>query len=178
MLHVNRTCIDQVLPSLVLPALSALAAFIVLGHIHNSGLSNKLPESYCSSPTASPYSLSYTNVPTVDQHLCVIVASFHALFEPSNLPFNVDLIAEVAVIAAIPAIEAARHQRHALLAGHVAVMMLLICHIFSAAAVMPWYWWIFIVTGAASLSRGPSAKIDQAHAEAVLFGIVVGYIIP
>jgi hypothetical protein len=105
-----------------------------------------------------------------------MVTSFYALLEPSNLPFNVDLITGIATIATIPAIEAARRQRHALLAAHVVIA--LISQLLSAAVMIPWYWLIFVTTGAANLSRGPHAKIDQAHAEAILFGAAVGYMIP
>jgi len=167
---------NKVLPLLVFPAISVLATYIVFGHIYQSGAGDKIV-AQCSLPSASRHSQDYTGIPSIDRQLCGLVTCFHVLLEPShNLPFNVILLTGLAPVAAIPAIEAARRKRHVLLACN--VIIALMYQRLTAAVVMPWYWLIFILTGAAGLPRGADAKIDQAHAEAVLFGIVVGYIVP
>jgi hypothetical protein len=166
---------DQLLPSLVFPAVSALAVYIIFGHAMLSGTGKKL-EAQCTSPSASRFVLQYTGVYAIDYQLCGLVACFHALMVPSNHPFNVNLLSGLAPLAAIPAIESARQKHHALLEIH--VVLALIYQRMTAAAILPWYWLIFVTTGAASCPRGRGTKVDQAHAEAILFSLFVGYVIP
>jgi hypothetical protein len=167
--------VDQLLPSLVFPALSALAVYILFGHAILSGTEKKL-EAQCVLPSASPYALRYTGVHAVDYQLCGLVACFHALLVPSNLPFNVDLLSGLAPLVAFPVIESARPKRHALLETYVVIA--LIYQRVSAAVMLPWYWLVFVITGAANRSRGASAKVDQAHAEAIMLSLFMGYAIP
>jgi len=157
------------------PAVSAIAVHFIFGHVNQSGTGKKL-EAQCASPTASPYALQYTGIHAFDYELCCCVACFHALMAPSHLPFNVDLLSGLAPLTVFPAIESARQKRHPLLEIHAALA--LVYQRVTAAVTLPWYWLIFVTTGAASRSRGEGNMVDQAHAEAIFFSLFVGYVIP
>lgn len=108
-----------------------------------------------------------------------MVAFFHASMEPSVAPFLTHFIFSFSTITVIPFVEAARRGRHIALAFPAVVGLMY--QALSVGAIMPLYWLIFIVTGAASLHRcagGEHTKVDQAHAEAAVFGLFVGCIIP
>jgi hypothetical protein len=160
---------------LLFPAVSAIAMHFIFGHANQSGAGKKLG-AQCASPSASSYALQYTGIHAFDHQLCGLVACFHALMAPSHLPFNVDLLSGLAPLTVFPAIESARQKRHPLLEIHVALA--LIYQRVTAAVTLPWYWLIFVTTGAASRSRGDGNTVDQAHAEAIFFSLFVGYVIP
>jgi hypothetical protein len=149
--------------------------YIVFSHVEQSGMSSRLT-TQCISPSASRYALRYTGIHGIDRQFCGVVACFHALIIPSNIPFNAALFSSLAAVAIIPAIERTRQIRHVYLELH--VFLGLVYQRLTAAAILPLYWLIFITTGAASQTRGGGAKIDQAHAEAIMFSLAVGYVLP
>lgn len=121
-------------------------------------------------------SLKYTGIGVIDYQLCGLVAVFHALMQPSNLPFNVDLLSGLGSVAAVPVLETARQKRHGLLATHVIIS--LIYQRMTAAVLLPWFYLIFITTGAAQINPGPGARVSQARAEAVFLSVILGYVVP
>jgi hypothetical protein len=171
----NRHILDQLLPCLLFPAVSAIAMHFIFGHVRQSGAGKELG-AQCATPSASPYALTYTGIHAFDHELCRLVACFHALMAPSHLPFNVDLLSGLAPLTVFPAIESARQRRHPLLEIHVALA--LIYQRVTAAVTLPWYWLIFVTTGAASRSRDEGNTVDQTHAEAIFFSLFLGYVIP
>jgi hypothetical protein len=106
---------------------------------------------------------------------CRIMTDPHA-----NLPFVVELLTIVGAIATIPYIEAARPNRNILLEFHWIIGI--IYQKLTAGVMLPMYWTLFIVTGAATLHHTPQAgsnsKIDQKRAEAIIFALAVGYVVP
>jgi hypothetical protein len=111
-----------------------------------------------------------------------MVAFFHIIMHPvhANLPFVVELITVVGAIATIPYIEAARENRNILLEFHWIIGI--IYQKLTAGVILPIYWALFIVTGAAILHHTPQAannsKIDQKHAESIIFALALGYAVP
>lgn len=113
----------------------------------------------------------------MDYQLCGLSAAFHALLDrPELMGFNTHLISGLAAVAALPAFEVSREKRHGLLAAHVVIS--LIYQRLTAAVILPIYWLIFTATGSASRSAGPGVKINKAQAEAVLFSLIFGYLLP
>ncbi|KIJ17068.1 hypothetical protein PAXINDRAFT_130597 [Paxillus involutus ATCC 200175] len=109
-----------------------------------------------------------------------MVAFFHALMDPSYRPLVAELFTTLTVLTIIPFAEAARARRPFVLRGPAAVCM--IFQLASLGVIMPLYSLLFVITGTASLRPGPfttrGTKINQANAEALLFALVLGYIVP
>jgi hypothetical protein len=84
----------------------------------------------------------------------------------------------LAAVTMIPFVEAAREKRSIFLRIPAAVGVLF--QLFSFAAIMPIYYVALILSGAAigSPVKGHATKITQGSAEALLFALVAGYIIP
>lgn len=160
------------------PTISFYAFDFIFGHAAHAGTSVKLA-AQCTGST--PYTLAYTGLRSIDESLCPLVAFFHVMMEPPHsLPFNVELLTGLAALAIIPYIEAARQGRNILLECH--WILGIIYQKFTGAVVLPIYWLLFVLTGAATLHRTPQTKgtgrIDQRHAESVVFALVAAYILP
>lgn len=85
------------------------------------------------------------------------------------------------VIATIPFIEAARQNRNILLELHWIIGG--IYQIYTGGFILPLYWLIFVLTGAATLHHDPqiaahNSKVDQRHAESIFFAAAVGFVLP
>jgi hypothetical protein len=100
--------------------------------------------------------------------------------DPHNLPFNVELMTGIAAIATIPYLEAARQKRNLLLEFQWVIGIMY--QKYTGGVILPIYWLLFVVTGAAALHYTPQAhngsKIDQKHAESIILALVVGFIAP
>ncbi|KAF7972110.1 hypothetical protein HWV62_18940 [Athelia sp. TMB] len=121
--------------------------------------------------------LPYTGSEILDGALCRPVAAFHALLDPpSNLPFNVDLLFGFGTLVLGLAVESARVERSALVGLYVAIVM--VAQFATAAVMLPVYWLIFVLSGAAKRTASSGSGVDQAHAESVVFGIFTGYALP
>jgi len=169
---------NKVLPFIVFPAFSFYAYDLIFGHAISAGTFPKLG-AQCKA--SAPYSVAYTGIPRLDAQLCFMVAFFQILVEPQNLPFNVELMTCLAAVATIPYFEAARKNSHMLLEFQWVIGI--IYQKFTGGVILPVYWLLFIVTGAATLHHNmPQAskntKIDQKHAESIAFALVAGYIAP
>jgi len=110
-----------------------------------------------------------------------MVAFFRIMTDPhTNLPFVVELLTVVGAMAPIPYIEAARPNRNILLEFH--WIICIIYQKFSGGVMLPVYWTLFIVTGAAAPHHTPQAgsnsKIDRKQAEAIMFALAAGYVVP
>lgn len=95
---------------------------------------------------------------------------------PSNLAFNAAILSGLGTVAAVPVLETARQKKPGLLAIHVVIS--LIYQRFTAAVLLPWFYLIFITTGAAQINPGLGARVSQARAEAVFLSLILGYVIP
>ncbi|KAI0048192.1 hypothetical protein FA95DRAFT_1582308 [Auriscalpium vulgare] len=106
--------------------------------------------------------------------MCFLVAFFHHAFDPANLPFVADFLASWAVLVVLPFLEAVRQGRPLILAFP--VIHGLLYQTQGAGIVYPLFWAAFILSGRASTGLPPAqAKISQAHAEATLFGFLIGF---
>ncbi|KII88935.1 hypothetical protein PLICRDRAFT_53437 [Plicaturopsis crispa FD-325 SS-3] len=187
-----RVLVNTVLPVLVFPTIAVVAANVIFGQLFSSGAALHMAQQ-CDplhpSYSAGLNALSFTGVPGIDGKLCGLVTFFHALLIPDNLPFNLELFSTLAVISVIPFIEAARNGRSLPLALPAVVGILF--QLGTVGVIYPVYWFIFLISGAAFKSqtssktkagRKPAGWVDTtinySHAQAILFSVFVGYIIP
>jgi hypothetical protein len=168
---------NKVLPFVVFPAVSFYAYDLIFGHALSAGTFPKLSV-HCKA--SAPYRVAYTGIPRLDAQLCFMVAFFQLLMDPQNLSLNVELMTCLAAVATIPYFEAARQNSNILLEFQWIIGILY--QKFTGGVMLPVYWLLFIVTGAATLHHTPQAskstKIDQKHAESIVFALVVGYVAP
>lgn len=177
--------LGSLLALVVFPTLSALAFNFIFGHLFASGLADKLA-AQCpptiTSLTETPYRLDYTTIPTLDTQLCPLVAFFHiTMAKPLPLSFLAYFIGVGFPFVVLPAVEACRDGR-SLLIAYPAIWGLL-TQTMTIGATMPIYWLAFILSRGRGLSKGagsPNTKgaITQAHAEAIVFGVLIGAIVP
>ncbi|KIK63545.1 hypothetical protein GYMLUDRAFT_241473 [Collybiopsis luxurians FD-317 M1] len=154
-------------------SLTYLAFQYIVGHANASGLSEKLA-AQCGAPSAaSPYHLSYTGVPTIDNVLCILVSVFHTSFEPKGVEFLTYFIASATPIVAHTYFEAGRRSRPFLLSFP--LLFVQGFQIFTFGATFSFYWLLFILSGAADLQpSGRKTIITMGHVLAVVFGLAVG----
>lgn len=162
---------------LVFPTISFYALDYIFQHAIHAGTMAKVA-ALCTGST--PYKSTYTGIPRLDDELCGLVGFFTVMLNPHNLPFNVELLTGLAALAAVPYIEAARQGRNILLEFHWVIGI--IYQKFTGGAILPVYWLLFVVTGAASLHHKPQVNgngaIDQKRAESIVFSLIFTYIIP
>ncbi|KAG8217203.1 hypothetical protein J3R82DRAFT_5287 [Butyriboletus roseoflavus] len=170
-------------PLLVFPFIT-FAAFRLLLHqsLVQTGLQFKTAAICDPDLAPHPPRLGYTNNPKADQLLCGMVVFFHALMNPAYYPLLAALFPALGVVALIPFLEAARDRRSFALRAPTAVGALF--QLASMGVVMPIYSLLFVITGTASTrpsttpTPNPPSKINQANAEALLFGLLLGYVLP
>ncbi|KAJ6500561.1 hypothetical protein C8R45DRAFT_978155 [Mycena sanguinolenta] len=162
--------LNTYIPLVVFPAISAVALKLLFGGIAASGLGTEL-ELQC--PTAlaepTPYRLKYTGLASVDATLCTLVAFFHLAFTPAVRPLLIYFFSTSIPLLALPALEALRLGRPAILA--LPVLFGLAGQLFTIGATLPLYWLLFILSRPAPKA---STTISSAHVQAVAFGILVG----
>ncbi|KAJ6606436.1 hypothetical protein DFH09DRAFT_1017435 [Mycena vulgaris] len=168
------------IPLVIFPVLSALALKLTFGNVYASGLLSTVEEkcpAYLSSLELTPHRLSYVGRPSIDQAICTVVVFFHFALTPEVLPFLTYFMGSTMALLALPAFEACRSGRHSLLA--LPVLFGLLMQVMTVGAVLPIYWLIFILTGAAQRrAGGENTQISSAHAQAVVFGLNIGAGIP
>ena len=172
--------IDLTLPFIVFSLLGAVAYHFIFSHLYQSSLHTAIAKA-CASGLAepSPYRLRYVGLDAIDSALCTFVAFFQtAINHQDSLAFATYFIGIGAPLIAVPAVEGWRAGRSRFIAYPVIFGVLF--QIMTLGLTMPLYWLIFILAGGArSRSLGPgNASISQAAAEAVVFGIIVGGVIP
>ena len=171
--------LDILFPLLVFPFLTFSALYLILHQpLVQSGLLFKMSTICDPGIAPHPYRLVYTNIADADKHLCRLVAFFHALIDPAYHPLLAVLFPAVGVAALIPFLEAARERHPPALRMPAAVSVLF--QLASMGVIMPLYALLFVISGAASIRCGivPTSKINQANAEALLFGLLLGYVLP
>ena len=152
----------------------------MISHLYKSGTRARLDENCIST---AQYKLAYTGVEPLDEGLCGLVTVFHASMDPSNIAFTIEGLTSLATYVTLPYIEAARSGRNLALAFP--VLFGILYQSLSMAFIFPLYCLAFVWSGAASFHKHPHTrdsqnltKVDQAHAEGILFGLFVGYLIP
>lgn len=125
-----------------------------------------------------PFQLQYLGgyAPGIENTLCILVSFFHPLFQPNatnHTPFLFDFLASFSACVVIPFLESSRSKRSFLLG--LPVVMGSIYQLFSGALIFPVYWAVFL---AVTRDDAVGSEIAQADAEAVLFGFVMGYLLP
>ncbi|KAG6331186.1 hypothetical protein ID866_7901 [Astraeus odoratus] len=170
-----------VLPSAIFLTLSAAAFYLLfVQSILHSHVTDKVAVT-CHTPldgASSPLRLEYTGYPELDKLVCCVGFFFHTAMTPFYRPLLAELLGAVAAPVIITFAEAARDKRPFLLGLPAAIWVL--AQLMSLALVMALYSLAAIVTGVTGRKPGPTsgAKINQGNAEALLFGLIVGYIIP
>ncbi|KAJ7243399.1 hypothetical protein B0H12DRAFT_1130965 [Mycena haematopus] len=177
----SQKLLNTYVPLVVFPVLSALALKLTVGNIATSGLGEEL-KLQCPAALASleltPYLLEYTGLPSVDGTLCTLVSFFHLAFTPTVRPLITYFLGTSIPLLALPALEAVRSGRPAILA--LPVLLGLAGQLFTIGATLPLYWLVFILSGAAHARPAPatSTAVSAAHAQAVSFAILVGAGVP
>lgn len=160
----------------VFPFLTVAAVYIVVVWcFYGNGLVQKL-HTVCGAPVEGasfPTRIAYTNIPALDSHLCNIVTFYHGLMNTTFRPLLILFCTTLSVIAIIPFAEATREYHSKRLKIPATICMLF--QFCSSAVVMPTYWFAFALTGGTTRR---SDRINQGNAEALLFALVVGYVIP
>ncbi|KAH9981489.1 hypothetical protein BGW80DRAFT_1270480 [Lactifluus volemus] len=164
------------LPAILFLALAYGGHHFLIGHLTQSG-GAALLAAQCP-PNPGPYSIRYVGLPYLDRLLCFLVAFFQSNFDnPDMLPFSGDFLASLATPIALTFIEAARSGRSTLLAFPASLGLFYQTQ--GAGAAFPFYWLALILSGHARMDRcTAAAKIDQAKAEAVLFAVLIGFVVP
>ncbi len=153
-----------------------------MGNFFPSGLDEELklqcPTNSSANLESMPYRLQYTGLFSVDAALCPLVAFFHLAFTPAVRPLLTYFLSTSLPLLALPALESVRSGRPAVLA--LSVLVGLAGQLFTVGAVLPIFWLVFILSGAARVTPSATAPtaISSAHAQAVCFGILVGAAVP
>ncbi|KAF8431816.1 hypothetical protein L210DRAFT_924027 [Boletus edulis BED1] len=171
------------LPLLVFPFLT-LTAFHLIVHqsLFQNGLQFKISAICEPDLDPHPYRLPYTSITNVDTLLCGMVVFFHALIDTASTAYLAVLFPALSIVALIPFLEAARDRHPFALRMPTAIGVLI--QLASAGVIMPLYSLLFVITHTASLrpsttpTPSPPSKINQGNAEALLFGLILGYIVP
>ena len=157
----------------------AFIAFdLLLGHVRKAGLL-KLDEQ-CATPwVGAPFQKRYLGgyAPPIEGILCILVGFFHPLFQPEaagSAPYIDDFLASFVACITIPLFEASRANRPLLLAFP--LILGILYQNLGGGVLFPLYWALFLVTTTPRKSTG--TQIDQANAEAVLFGVGMGFVLP
>jgi hypothetical protein len=145
----------------------------MFGHLTKSG-GFALIDAQCL-PNTGPYSMRYTGIEQLDSVLCIPVTFFHASFGPDTLFFFMDFVASWATPIALSFIEAARQGCSAIVGFPLILGLLYKTR--GAGVAFPLFWLTLILSGHTRMERA-AARIDQARAEAILFGILVGFAVP
>lgn len=173
----------RLLPSAIFLACAAAAIqFLIIRGLIQSHIRNKL-DVICDEPledSSNPLRMAYTSNLEVDKVLCGMGVFYHTAMTPFYIPFFLEFMGVVAAVFLIPFAEASRDNRSLFLGNGVPGAVGMLAQLLSMGLVMPLYYLLFITTGAADRKPGPAggAKINQGNAEALLFGLIIGCIIP
>ena len=181
---------NTILPVLLFPTISALATTYIFRHIHESGLGSAL-EGLCSAQTdlsENPYRLPYTAIDALDKVLCNLVTFFQFAIQPDEdepLPrlFTSYGLGNLLPLFAVIAIEMQRYRLSARTAGKwignpfLSSFSLLgvIYQNVTIAITFPIYFTMAILFGS---TPGRKNMLTKQHVEAIMFGVLMGYLIP
>ena len=119
--------------------------------------------------------MRYTGLGPVDGILCVLVTFFQTNMASETLPFTADFLASLSSFVALTFVESARSGRSILLAFPASLGLFYQTQ--GAGVLSPLFWLALILSGHSRLSSA-TARIDQANAEATLFAVLIGYVVP
>ncbi|KAH9484185.1 Epoxide hydrolase ascI [Psilocybe cubensis] len=163
----------------VFPSLTALAVSTMFGRFKAAGMDLQLRR-HClpSSDVHTDFRLDYTGIGAIDKTLCPLVTFFHNIMDnPTSSSFLSYAIGISGPMITLPLLEAYRlgQSRFVLYP----VVWGLLSQIATVGMVFPLYWLAFILTEGAKVQRTYKVhSFTQAEAEAIIFGIVVGAVIP
>ncbi|KAF8915588.1 hypothetical protein CPB85DRAFT_1560204 [Mucidula mucida] len=166
----------SVLACILFPCLSVSATYFLLGHMFRSG-GDELIGEQCPPVGSGPFSLAYTGIRTMDTVLCFYVAFFDSVMHPSILPLIAEFGASAATVVILPTVEASRNIRSSILSFPFPVLFGLFYQVMGAGISFPLFALAMIIYGHMDLTN-EQARIDLSTAQANLFGLVSGYIIP
>ncbi|PFH45637.1 hypothetical protein AMATHDRAFT_158385 [Amanita thiersii Skay4041] len=195
-----RTARDVLLPLFVFPTLSSLATTYIFGHLFDSGLADTLG-ARCPTilpPNATqdyPSRLKYTGFDSFDGRFCGIVEFFQYAIAPSDtepLPrlFTGYFMGTALPLLVLLAVETTRYRRSVNASGgwlknpllSSFSLLGLVYQCFSFGVTIPIYWLFYILSGADGAASGTRQHrrvvLTREHAEAILFGIVMGAVVP
>ncbi|KAK0498254.1 hypothetical protein EDD18DRAFT_1378600 [Armillaria luteobubalina] len=163
--------VDVIIPLLLFPALTALEVTNILPSIKFLG-----PEIQSACKPGSPNCIRHTNNDLFDSGLCGIFSVFNVAMKPELMPFLVYFIGTLAPAAVLfQSFESARKGRR-FTTSHSALLFGILGQLVTFAAVMPFYWLYQILSG--NLERQKGGRMTQAQAEAAVFGVLIGWVIP
>ena len=178
---------NTLLPLLLFPTISALAATYIFRHIHESGLGSTLG-GLCSDLSENPYKLPYTSIDALDGALCKLVTFFQFAMQPDEdepLPrlFTSYCLGNLMPVLAIIAIDMQRYRLSAKTAGKWIGNPLLssfsllgaIFQSITIAITLPIYFTMAILSGSTPRQKD---MLTKHHVEAIMFGLLMGYLIP
>ncbi|KAG6849337.1 hypothetical protein H0H93_009303 [Arthromyces matolae] len=178
----TTTTTTVLLPVIVFLTVAYAAVQLIFGHLFQSQLADHLQVA-CSphDNRHSQYRLVYTGLQIVDQSLCPLVTFFHAALNDLDASNGLTYFFAVAApFITIPTVESCRPSR-TIFKVALPLIVGLLSQSFTIGVTFPIYWLIFLLSGGARVGwvpTAPDATITQAHAEAVIFGLLVGAVIP
>lgn len=165
---------------IVFPSLTALAVSVIFGRFKSAGVDLQLRQ-HClpvggSVPTT--YLLQYTGLRALDKILCPLVTFFHNLMDsPTSLSFLGYAIGTSGPLITLPLLESYRLGRSSFVAYP--VIWGLLSQIATVGITYPLYWLVFILAEGTKKQRSSHVRsLTQADAEAIVFGVLVGAVIP
>ncbi|KAF8346642.1 hypothetical protein F5887DRAFT_960093 [Amanita rubescens] len=167
---------NTILPVLLFTTISALATTYIFRHIHESGLGSAL-EGLCSAQTdlsENPYRLPYTAIDALDKVLCNLVTFFQFAIQPDE---------DEPLPRLFTTVEMQRYRLSARTAGKwirnpfLSSFSLLgaIYQNVTVAITFPIYFAMVILFGS---TPGRKDMLTKQHVEAIMFGLLMGYLIP
>ena len=178
---------NTLLPLLLFPTLSALAATYIFGHIHESGLGSTLG-GLCSDLSENPYKLPYTSIAALDGALCKLVTFFQFAIQPDEdepLPrlFTSYCLGNLIPVLAIIAIDMQRYRLSARMAGRwtgnpLSSSFSLLGAMFQSVTIaitLPIYFTMAILSGSTPRQKD---MLTGRHVEAIMFGLLMGCLTP
>ncbi|KAF4614437.1 hypothetical protein D9613_002887 [Agrocybe pediades] len=166
---------------LVFPAITALSATLIFGRFKAAGMDIQL-RSHCKplSPGSqvTSYRLDYTGVDGMDKPLCALVTFFHSIMDSSlSRSFLSYAIGISGPLVLLPSLESYRIGQHRALSYPVLWGFLM--QTATVGITFPLYWLAFILFEGVNKHHNFNVrKIPQAQVEAIIFGLVVGAVIP
>ncbi|KAL4074671.1 hypothetical protein V8B97DRAFT_1951648 [Scleroderma yunnanense] len=168
------------LPTVVFLALAVAAIqYLFIEGIIEGRIDSKL-DAICDQPldsASSPLRIAYTGFSEPDKRFCGIAVIYHSIMTPFYRPFLLEFLAGAGATLLVPFVEAAR-DKHSSLFGLPGITFGMLGQFGGMGLATPVYALLFVTSGAAARKPGPGAKINQGNAEALLFGLIVGWIIP
>lgn len=174
----------QLLPLVIFSSLSALAVHFIWNRFIEANIGSQIG-TQCHRDYTPPadslqksYFTPYIGFNVFDETMCPLVAFFDVLINSTDtLPSLTYAIATSLPLVLLPNLEAHRRGQNYFLAYP--VIFGLLSQVVSVGVIFPIYWLVFILTGGPQkTAESPLLSYTKARAEALIFGILVGAVIP